>query len=32
MWNGSHLPIECLNGEAQAIKQYLNFKGFIQLF
>ena len=26
--NGSHLPIKCPNGGAQAMKQYFKFKGF----
>ena len=26
--DGSHLPIKCPNGGAQAMKQYFNFKGF----
>ena len=27
----SHLPIKCLNGGAQAMKQYFNFKGFYSI-
>ena len=29
--DGSHLPIKCPNGGAQAIKQYFNFKGFYSI-
>ena len=29
--DGSHLPIECPNGGAQAMKQYFNFKGFYSI-
>ena len=28
----SHLPITCLNGGAEAMKQYLNFRGFYSIF
>ena len=29
--DGSHLPIKCPNGGAQAMKQYLDFKGFYSI-
>lgn len=29
--DGSHLPIKCPNGGAQAMKQYFNFKGFYSI-
>ena len=29
--DGSHLPIKCLKGGAQAMKQYFNFKGFYSI-
>ena len=29
--NGSHLPIKCPKGGAQAMKQYFNFKGFYSI-
>ena len=29
--DGSHLPVKCPNGGAQAMKQYFNFKGFYSI-
>ena len=29
--DGSHIPIKCPKGGAQAIKQYFNFKGFYSI-
>ena len=29
--DGSHLPIKCPNGGAQAMKQYFSFKGFYSI-
>ena len=29
--DGSHLPISCVDGGAQSMKQYFNFKGFYSI-